>query len=1437
MKKSSYFGNIYVRPAASRPNLMPEVAIQDVTQLKSEIINKDKMIKDLKMLNETIKNELENKLKLMKEKNLDYENEKNVFEKKDAIYQEKLSLYKKQIEGLELEKKSLEETFADLKLKYSKAVAETEIQVERLKRQGEQIGILTESNKKYTKELQEIQDNLQMNNKAIHEKFADELQKTQFENHRLQLLLTTADERRELEIQKKIVANDEKHSKILSELKNELLKARQEYTENEIKLRVAQDALLEKEGLLSHANEKITRQKHDLDRFFAERLKLINEQQDRHVAYNSIKNTVEQMTTMRIEESDSSEALAIKELNKIIEDLTSKNTTLRQQILDEQGKDTINKTHILIKEKNIEENLEQIRNLNNEVSEYKRKFIEKDDEIKNLTLELSKAQVEIQKMERTISSLKSNVQVLENRVKTSQSTIDDKIYQMAQLNTEKNKYQMLYDEAVHRAQGASINPQLSSEILMLKEEIEKKNGEIHKLRLTEIQNVSNASQSSNEISILKEKLNRFEELEREYENLKETLNSQNIALEDKEAEINDLKGELDDLNQTIRELQNNTNLSIDDRENIQNQYHQTLLELANLKNSHNQLLGENQTLKSQIQNLETELRNVNFERGQSQDIINNLTTITKSIQEERDLVINKMNQERALVSNEELKISDLKIEYEKMAYYYDLFYALSQSHIVNINLYNQRYIEPFVKYVDSFHTYMKLFKTFSLNSGERLKDCVKKFSKKALGINVKRSHIRLSRYNSNFNKMQLSNSLNAYYECLNFVQLYSKNQIHEVTFDEVNSAYNDFFAAIQNFVEKVNAALNEITIPASRSALDVISGLTTKLQNSVEQIMNVMKANDTLRININSVTKSIIGIFNSVLKNNNTIKNVVYDCSNILQFSSINCNNVGKVGAELLMNVKNCMIEVSDGDYGKNRNELEIQDKNVIVASQALFESNKNPPLVNMTSPISHLYDIRNSLCAGLCKHLVQSQNALSLDRFEAMPITKDLSKLDVIFNYLIPEHKISLQTKNSTNPFIVNQKAYYFDMEAEKAMITGLNQIALTKKHLFMYLGSVFSRYIIKFENLLRSGFFISNIDINQQYSKISNTICDYIANFSWDGYLNKEDTDCLLYSKKLIFSMLSNISYITGQNGEQVSKSAIIKKAPYFLNIERATQFNTTKALDSLSTNTPSQRLELILNNALDDMALTADTILNGLKYIPTSNFSQITASLQNEQTDSLLSAKSIKQSIKELTEGKKNMNLTKADLTVKGFTNGIQNWKMLTDAKNGYFITTQYPAVDNSIIKSANETIQFGEKPIVGNLGEQEALEKLLNTGIKMQNDEFDDQSTDDEEPSLMKERFDSFSNLDNQYAGKDTTGLTAVDFDNNTYAKLRPANVVSQLSDLGTVVKFDTQLKNRLLNLTATPTGQSDYRFDANFSHLNFAKQQQQGNLNRGEMEVI
>ena len=70
-------------------------------------------------------------------------------------------------------------------------------------------------------------------------------------------------------------------------------------------------------------------------------------------------------------------------------------------------------------------------------------------------------------MERTISSLKSNVQVLENRVKTSKSTIDDKIYQMAQLNTEKNKYQINLNP-IYYIEDLSLN--IHGEINQINEE-------------------------------------------------------------------------------------------------------------------------------------------------------------------------------------------------------------------------------------------------------------------------------------------------------------------------------------------------------------------------------------------------------------------------------------------------------------------------------------------------------------------------------------------------------------------------------------------------------------------------------------------------------------------------------------------------------------------------------------------------------------------------------------------------------------------------------------------------------------------------------------------------------------------------------------------------------------------------------------------------------
>lgn len=1335
--------NIYV-DTWERPRISNEIMYEEeekqgvvVNNYLKELEKYKKQLEDNQTEYSLKISELENRLK-------GAESLTQILTDKDDLNTQEIQVLKNSKQSLQDQIELLNENVREISIKLGTAESDLKIRESKLIILEKQIGELSELNTNYAYELENNFKDSSKKEEKIYNENLIKLKQLQEENLKLSFQLRNTEKAQELAIKTKILENERKLDNQLNDLKQELMMLRAEQQNNERIIKTQHEELIAKDSkLLSVQNENTVKSKQIMD-FYSEKKNL---QGELHALKNTLElseNNVKLSLLNNIKESaqDVEGNIEYINLNNKYQALNKENILLKSQVKSLQNIEKVNDTFAQSSlKKQIKEQMEKIGTLEKEITNLEKKIIDNDSDLK------TKKEV-IEQLKNTIETMQKNIDKMSLLIKSKDKELTQNKKQLSELESNILAKDLEIFNLTKQIETMETKLNLGSndaDIRILKEKLNKLQEDLgtQKKEYEEIIEKSNL-QVKEKINIIKTNTEELTKLRDEKTDLETRMKTIMWDLEDKNKKISILQEQSSDFQMKIEEVQNNLNLERTEKNAIINKlevYVQESNNMANLYEAQNlEFKRENQYFRTQIENYNHVIFNTNYQNQKLEEINNDLTKANQNMQ----IISNDLHNKIQL--NNEMEQNDLQLTEEINSYYnlyredYDSFYIAANEQILNLRQFTMRYITPLLDFLDSFFLLQKAHLLFAKNAHHGFMEGIKQYVDIQYD-ELTRSKKRLSNFKSQMKKEDLHIALNSYYQTLSIITAYQKKLKDTPQLVVLETYFNQLYSSLFNLKEISQNSLKKVKSKSSVVAIETILGLCYTNETSLEILKNIIKDTNLAWISFSNVVNKIITGVQSFKKHSEEIVQLQLDMVETINFISPSFNNVGNLGCELLMFIKNALIELEDINYGKSRNTLIVNHKNLKKVWE-IFDNNGKSELQSQMTYLATLYNLKKVFAMTFIKEkLLKEPDGRDFILSYPARTENEVGILDACFANVstINNFETGYTLKFGNNNMISNK-------ENKIEVLEILKNASISKEVFFLWMYTMIDRMIIKLEVLSNSNIFVnaySNEDMNSTFLSIAKNMM-YTDFNSQMNFTTGDGVSFFMFQKAFYF-IFSNLSVLTSDR--QLNNELKIKRK----NPIRYLKESFKKVSDKFITS-PIQAKDEIIQSVYNTGTKLIDKIKQ-VKNYSKNTFQNLTHFYLAKGLDAL---KNVPSKIGQFKTGL-------VDFVKKQYTRFIPVNKIPSPTNIKPFYTQG--TIGDQDIKSEQE-IRVIDENMYASVVEQNILEKNLLTGVKKselnlslkENDEYDelledqyddDVSTQDDAPEEYTERLNDIDNLQNNH----------------------------------------------------------------------------------------
>lgn len=800
-------------------------------------------------------------------------------------------------------------------------------------------------------------------------------------------------------------------------------------------------------------------------------------------------------------------------------------------------------------------------------------------------------------------------------------------------------------------------------------------------------------------------------------------------------------------------------------------YQAVLADSNSLKIANESLTQQNIVLTNSVTQLYNQINYVNFAVSEKQQIIDYLEELHKKVQTQYTMVNNQALKEKDIQKNEEDIMQKLQNFANILHTSFDAYIVITDAHVVNGNLFLQKYIEPFIKLVKGFENHDDLLVNFQVEKKGVLSSIKNIITSLLQNITGKKSRIREHSFYQQTTKAYAHSYTSQYTSLVTVLNVFKDNPIKYPKFEEVTKAHNTLYTKLNTFNENLAFYSKKVTSAVSISALNIISEQNKRLGIAIGRINDLMILNTQLMETYETLIPSVIQSFDEL--NDMRSRNIIIDHGQLIQFCSPTINNIGMLGCELLMYIKNLCIEIEDKGYGNNRNHLKL-DRNILILAHEYLGNLLSNDLMNRSSPLSHLYDLRIIFARSLIANM---QRLTNIDTFLLTREPIQALELEVIWN------TFSGPSENNKHlrQLKLNKQIVYFDDEARAVMYNNLQNMETVhyRDLLFFFLATILERIIIKFEDYSLRKIYVQNIDTKGELNKLATEIKEHFSDYDLVQYMTQGDISIFIKFREFIEYYIEHICETYNIN-DVITKGYDTESPNIMPYITKSTEKNYKPRgyLDG-----PKETVYKIVNKSREAAANIVKKIKNGIQNMPTPNLSTIYYEWKEKG----------KKVAKKVVNIGKTIGAKAKEAFIK-----TKNWFSNLFCKRRYVgnMGGNINVVDSKPFdKFDQDDIQKGiqvyeeddEEEYHINLLPQEELEKRVSVGLNYEKDEYiDDRETDEEEakrfiiPKKLDEKLTVKrpQKLTTNFGG--TIEMTPADFSKEYYKNIKIEYIPSRLS---------------------------------------------------------
>lgn len=1392
--------NIYVIPKETsfidksripsrRPSQIHNALLQD-----SELANTLK--KELANMKEKYELSLEQIKELKMKESSNPVNFEEILKENKNKYEEKIKAYTEKIDLLEKKNITLSESIQSLRSNINDSKMNEEIAIKKLKENEKKLSTeISNILKEYQRKLDMEQKQFIDKEKLITQQFVGKLNILQKENDQLKSLIQASKNDKEIEVlEKKIIENEKAHQAQVTQLKDDLRKINIEYQQKLNELRVAESNIVKNEKLYSTAKVDLKKQTEEIEKFYKEKEFLSSQLRIKEVAIANLQNNFDNLLTEQMlkDEENATMNEEIKKYQTSIESLKNEILILERDLQDRANKDftdsiiNINDKEKINEQKNLLLQKEQeLRDAKLQIEKSREKYLKSDEQLNKMNIELGESKNIISTLQNELQNISVyNRQLISQNEEFAIST-SNYIDEIAQKQNEINQLKLKLQDS-----NTSNRTEIINKIYVLEDKI---------TQLTSI-NVKSELDIQNkirEINLLKTRLQTQNQLENELNTYKLKARSNNEIVEDLQNRLDILKRDNESLQIQTNQLLENRYISERDKNEILSKYQLVLADSNSLKMANDSLTQQNVVLTNSVTQLYNQINYVNFAVNEKQQIIDYLEELHKNIQRQYTIVNNEAIKERDIQRNEEDIMQKLQNFAEVIYTSFDAYIMIADSHVVNGNLFLSKYVEPFLKLVKGLENHDDLIVNFQVEKGGVMNSIKNIISKLLTHIRGNKSNVREHSFYEQTTKAYAHNYVTQYNSLVSVLTVFKENPIKYPKFDEVKKAHATLFSKINTFTENLQGYLKKVTSSVSINAINIIIEHNKRLGIAIQRINDLMGLNISLMEHYEIIIPSIIKSFNEL--DNLRTRNVVIDYNTLIQFCSPSINNIGKLGCELLMYIKNLCIEIEDKGYGNNRNHLKL-DRDILILAHEYLGNLLSNELMNRSSPLSYLYDLRIIFARNLINNI---QRYPKMDTFILTRDPIDSLELEVIWNTFSPPSE-----KNSNmRSLMLNKQVVYFDDEAKVLMFNNLQNMQTIHHRdlLFFFLATILERIIIKFEDYSYRKMYVQHIDTKGELYQLATEIKEYFSDYPIDILMTEIDFTMFIKFREFIDIYVKNIceTYSIADNALERTIQTDNKNILPFITKATENNYKPRGYLDG-----PKEAVYKIVNKSREAASSIAKKIKNTFQNLPTPNLSTLYYEWKEKGRKVVNKAVNISKTI--------GSKAKEAFVKVKNwFTNMFCKRRLIKGDRNVIpkINVVDYKPFDkfdqDDISKAMLIFEEVEEEDYHINVMPQEELEKRVSVGLNYEKDEYVEPLDIDESekyivPSKLKERVTVKPPKQIPIEFGPTIEITPADFSKEYYKNIKIEYIPSRFN----TVKETRVRPNEIIN-PIIPTGTPNY----------------------------
>lgn len=1313
--------NIYVLPREEenyfnidRPMERERKALS--SQLHSSLLDSSRVTSGLKREIQYMKEKYENSLKeissLKSRLELQPGNLEEMLNTNRDEYERRIKTYTTKIEQLETKNKTLSTSIQELRSNINAAELGEKEAIRKLRESEKKISSDSANIfRDYQRKLEESQKDFSNRERNITDNFLGEIHELQKENDRLQVLISqNRDKQQDVSLyENKIVENEKLHQIKVQQLETDLKNSNRKYQDKVNELRTAQNQIVANEKLVSSAKSDLAAQKRQIDEFYREKDRLISQLHLKEVALSTLQNNFDEMVSRKMRDDDNN-----NQLNEEIALLQDKTIKYKQDILrleselstsksNLQGDDRVTRDKIREQERVINERETKLNTVQRQLEKMKREYMEKDIELNSMNKELVASRSTISKLQIELKELNLHTNSLIGENTTNIAKMGEYLTEIAEKT---NIIQQLKKEL------ADENTTNRQELLVKINEYQER---INDLQTNQTRGQQDLNQKIAEINILKTKIEKQNKLEEELQTYKTKLKTNSDVVNSLESQLYVLKRDNEGLQNQTRQLIENQSLTEKEKNEVLTLYQNVVADCNSLKVQNDSLTSSNTILTSTVNNLYEQINYINFSAVEKDTMYNQLQNLHVQVQEQHTIVNLQLEKDKAIMKVEEDIMQKLQNSSDLIGSAFDAYLIITDAHIVNARQFVVKYVEPFLAFVGGFEQNKAVLENFSFHKKNTISTIKNIISAIVNKVTWKKSEIREHSFFEQQTTAQTNNYMTQYSSLLTLLKVFNENRITFPNFKEVENAHLAVFARVATFTEDIKSQQNKVTTQLAKKALNIISQQNIRLGEAIERMENLIKLNAELLQYYETTILQVIASFPTVdiCKN----RKLTFDHGSLIQFCSPSINKIGLLGCELLMYVKNLCIEIEDRSYGNNRNELRLIPDVLLMCSNTLTDLLSNN-LINRTSPISYLYDLRNIFARTLV-HAMQKWTdpffRLTRDPLETVV-------MEIFFN--------TFSQPNSKNvslpPILLNKTTVYFDNEAKELMFDQIKESAssISRDVLFYFIATLIERLIIKIEHFALRRIFIQDLDTKSYLHNLAQELKAHFSDYDLSINMTEQDIHMFIKFRELFEHFLASMIHHDIEDKENIDGEAVIdtKNTRIMPFITKATEkeYKPRGYLDG-----PREVVHKIINKTREKALVITKKAQVAIKNTPVPNLSTIYYEWKEKGQKAVTKVADIGRTIgKKAKEKFQNIK--------KWFTNLTTNKKLQSAADKISVVDSKPHDVfeQADVVRNLSKYVEEEEEEYHINLVPQEELEKRVSVGLKYEVEEYKDKESSDE-----------------------------------------------------------------------------------------------------------